>query len=552
MTAQFTAWYLLSSPIYTSRAWRIIVTKMTALAYNRTPPLPAYTPYEGLDHVSVSGVSQPYWIEKALPMIPVRASSIFSNSANSKHIVYRADTFDQNDSGISWNTTAKLDLDSECTPTNLSIRRRRSKALRHDSLGTVRTQRLSIGIKTFLTEEQYGIGMHLAKANHYFREKKWEIFPELGPRCGDTSDGSISINTTSTSFSSKIHRLRLPKRIKNFQITQIDGFSVKFTPVSDQMRLTIDNIKPVIRRMKSQTRNLKPLCHQIQHSLVKKTSRMQIRCQRRKNDPENNRPRFDGRTSETPPSLRSQFSMSSFRDRHTITARGPFEDEEYSSVFKTKSDRPSTGPIYQRLRKISSRPQISNSHSQVKGGSIGLRKCASSSFSTTISQHEINSTANITGRTGRSYSQPPEYSAKAHGSTSESDISPARILFYERSDTRSPLSHGKDSEVIADPGKKAINFLPEYARHLRSKSKLTTKASLELVSSAYDGALRKISGMQAERRRTEMKKQIRLIRPVERYYDGCITHWVWICENCWEQRVRAIPGYDFLDLDLEW
>lgn len=45
-----------------------------------------------------------------------------------------------------------------------------------------RGERCSLTFKAFLSEEQYGVGMHLAKANHYFREKKWEIFPELAPQ----------------------------------------------------------------------------------------------------------------------------------------------------------------------------------------------------------------------------------------------------------------------------------------------------------------------------------------------------------------------------------
>lgn len=46
------------------------------------------------------------------------------------------------------------------------------------------------------------------------------------------------------------------------------------------------------------------------------------------------------------------------------------------------------------------------------------------------------------------------------------------------------------------------------------------------VAAAYDGAKQKIADVQAARRRAEMKKQIRLVGPIDQYPDGSINRWV--------------------------
>ncbi|KAL1991595.1 hypothetical protein VTN49DRAFT_4903 [Thermomyces lanuginosus] len=62
-----------------------------------------------------------------------------------------------------------------------SITSKQWKHATHPSLQEKR--RSSVILRTFLFEEHYGTStsMNMAHANHYFRHKKWELFPELAP-----------------------------------------------------------------------------------------------------------------------------------------------------------------------------------------------------------------------------------------------------------------------------------------------------------------------------------------------------------------------------------
>lgn len=123
-----------------------------------------------------SAVSVNYmWLWKPLPRLPEqRNSSVYSRESIIDNYIDRDDKDDYTDLMLSEPDDAGQPLKS---PPAFS----QPSSTGFGGQGE-RPERCSLTFRTFLSEEQYGVGMHLAKANHYFREKKWEIFPELAPQ----------------------------------------------------------------------------------------------------------------------------------------------------------------------------------------------------------------------------------------------------------------------------------------------------------------------------------------------------------------------------------
>lgn len=446
--------------------------------FNKSAPVLLSTSLAGLEiGVPPPTLSRALSVDKPLPRIPDRTSSICGTESTIHVSEYTDNPLDHDHLLSSRRNRSNPDVDSDASSTRFY--RKRNVAQRN-SLTIRASERYSIGFKAFLTEEQYGVGMHLARANHYFREKKWEIFPELGPQAARRDASPIPMR------SPRKGRPRLPKGFSRQQLCQGEVFGI----------------------------NLKPVASHIQHKLVTKTSRLRLRMLS-----------LEGRDEKESPRLsRNDSSSSSSKDSDRTLVNNCFE-----SVESPDTSKHSFATIRQRMRDMS--PWIVTTPSELKEESIALWKTTSTTVVNMISHAENKLTTAKTTRS-RSSSQPtPAYRLRQHTSSTSVDTPSANEpLPLVRAVTEKPIlsiqTHFHASSSPSPSTTERGGGLPDYARHIRSKSKSKTKDTMVFVAAAYDGAKQKIADVQAARRRTEMKKQIRLVGPIDRYPDGSINQWV--------------------------
>lgn len=452
--------------------------------YNKSAPVLLSTSLAGLEiGVPPPTRSRAVAVDKPLPRIPDRTSSICGTECTIDLSDYNEKPLDHDNLLSSGRNRSKHDVDSDAASTRFY--RKRNVAHRN-SLTARASDRYSIGFKAFLTEEQYGVGMHLARANHYFREKKWEIFPELGPQAA-RRDVSSPIPTRSP----RKGRPRLPKGFSRQQLCQGEVFGIK----------------------------LKPVASHIQHKLVTKTSRLRLRMMSLEEKDEEESPR------ETAQLSRNDSSTSSSKDSDRTLVNNVIESVEGPDTLK-----PSFATVRQRIRDTS--PWIVTTRSELKKESIALCKATSTTVFNMVSHAENKLTTAKTTRS-RSSSQPtPAYRLRQHTSSTSVDASSANEpLPLVRVVTEKPIlsiqTHFHASSSSPSPSTtERGGGLPDYARHIRAKSKSKTKDTMVFFATAYDGAKQTIADVQAARRRAEIKKQIRLVGPIDQYPDGSINHWV--------------------------
>ncbi|KAF3388291.1 hypothetical protein DPV78_012172 [Talaromyces pinophilus] len=452
--------------------------------FNKSAPVLLSTSLAGLEiGVPPPTRSRALSVDKPLPRIPDRTSSICGTESTIHLSEYTDKPLDHDHLLSSGRNRSKPDVDSDASSTRFYHKR---NVAHRNSLTTRASERYSIGFKAFLTEEQYGVGMHLARANHYFREKKWEIFPELGPQAA-RRDASSPTPTRS----SRKGQPRLPKGFSRQQLRQGEVFGI----------------------------NLRPVARHIQHKLVAKTSRLRLRMMSlEERDEEGESPRETARLS------RNGSSSSSSKDSERTLINNVIE-----SIESPDTSKPSIATVRQRMRDMS--PWIVTTHSELKEESIALWKTTSTTVLNMVS-HAENKLATAKTTRSRSSSQPtPAYRLRQHTSSTSVDTPSANEpLPLVRAVTEKPIlsiqTHFHASSSPSPSTTERGGGLPDYARHIRSKSKGKAKDTMVFVAAAYDGAKQKIADVQAARRRAEMKKQIRLVGPIDQYPDGSINQWV--------------------------
>jgi hypothetical protein len=167
------------------------------------------------------------WLWKPLPKLPQRESSVYSRESIIDNYMDRNDkdesTYIQPDFIRSEPDVAQQSIKPPAAPSQVSLA---------DVAG--QEKRGSLMIKAFVTEEQYGMGMHLAKANHYFREKKWEIFPELAPQ-----PAVRTLNPSSRSRKWAFHRKRHQTESYGHTSSESDGFALNLDPIRTYVKKTL-------------------------------------------------------------------------------------------------------------------------------------------------------------------------------------------------------------------------------------------------------------------------------------------------------------------------
>jgi hypothetical protein len=306
-------------------------------------------------------------------------------------------------------------------------------------------------------------------------------------------------------------------------VCQGEGFGISLKPVAEHMKPVIEHIKPVFNHMKTQTENLKPVASHIQHTLVTKTSRLRLRMMsHEEKEEEEENPRETTRLS------RNDSSCSSSKDSDRTLVNNAIETVE--SPDASNPTKPSFATARQRMRDMS--PWIVTTRSELKEESLALWKSTSTTALNIVSRAENKSAAATTTRS-RSYSHPSPDGLRPHTSSASVDTSPAHEpLQVVRVVTEKPVlsiqTHFHASPSTAERGGRGVSVisLPNYARHIRAKSKSKTKDTMVFVAAAYDGAKQKIADVQAARRRAGIKKQIHLVGPIDQYPDGSFHQWV--------------------------
>ncbi|QKX57505.1 uncharacterized protein TRUGW13939_04619 [Talaromyces rugulosus] len=190
----------------------------------KLPPTPVGSSLEGLE-IGIPPVqfTNP-WLSKPLPKIPDRTSTIYSKESIINSYLNRPDTNDD---------TRTKHTKNGSTSHPRRFGRKRNATANRNSMSRMSDQanRCSLTLRTFLSEEQYGVGMHLAKANHYFREKKWEIFPELGPQ--------PVIQHGQQNRNQNLKRKRILGGSHIRQISNCDNFNFNLRPIADYMQQTL-------------------------------------------------------------------------------------------------------------------------------------------------------------------------------------------------------------------------------------------------------------------------------------------------------------------------
>lgn len=482
-------------------------------AFNKSAPVMVSTSLEGLEiGIPPPTGLQAAWLDKPLPSLPDRTFSVYGTESTIDLSDCIEKPLNHDDLLTLGRNRSKSDVDSDAASTRFYHKR---NVANRKSLNKRASERYSIGFKAFLTEEQYGVGMHLARANHYFREKKWEIFPELGPQT--TSRDASSPTATK---SPRKGRPRLPKAFSKQQLCQGEVFGISLKPVAEHMKPVIEHIKPIVNHMKTQTENLKPVASHIQHKLVTKTSRLRLRMMPvEEKEEEVESPQAVTRLSRNDSSSSSSKDSDRTLVNHIIE---PVESPETSSLTKS-----SFATVRQHMRDIS--PWIVSTRSELKQESIALWKSTSTTVLNIVSHAENKLTATTMTRS-RSCSAPSlAYRLRQHTSNTSVDTSSANEpLPIVRVMTEKPIlsiqTHFQaSSPTTTNRGGVSVNSIPDHARHFRGKSKSKTKGTMVFVAAAYAGAKQKIADVQAARRRAGMKKQIRLVGPIDQYPDGSIN-----------------------------
>jgi hypothetical protein len=459
------------------------------------PPVAVSTSLEGLE----IGVPPPkrgaLWLEKPLPKLPDRTSSICSEESSSaielvlENHHHQQQQHHYQDDLSNGRKRAKSDSPE---PTGRFYRRRN---IAHRNSVTRSQERASIGFKTFLTEEQYGVSTHLSKANHYFREKKWEIFPELAPpqaqsvRYNGSPVSSTASSSTSKSARRNLVRPRLPRGFSRQQIYhQGEVFGI----------------------------DLKPVASQIQQTLVNKKSQLQLRLMKKPSqEGEEEEEETEVRVSVVP---RSRNNSSSTNDSDTTTLIG---------IVDSSDIKRSIAMVRQRMREMSpwSRPGSSDDDSHE--GSISLWKSTSTSVLNLVSTLETKVQGSKLAKT---FSQPVD----VHLSDAASEIESVHDNSHDNHDDPEPELEPEPEPIpqalpkirgkpikpilaIQTHFDSSVVSLPECNKTIRAKS--------SYILIAFDGAKKKLAAVKAARRRAELKKNLHVVGPMDKYHDGSVNQW---------------------------
>lgn len=314
----------------------------------------------------------------------------------------------------------------------------------------------SLMSRAFLNEEQYGVGIYMARANHYFREKKWEIFPELAPQQNLKSFSPEHQRKRKWNTTRRIRRRPAWKdRFDYHAEGAVQGFKTIHTYMT----------KPRLRK------NL----HEASQTFHRPALFPQPYCP----------PRFD-LLPESRPSSTS--TIDSFEIQRTLA------DVNEQLKYVTLQDRMDSSedslplPRDDWLRPMTS---VMNDHNELPGSSYRPTRC-------------IPHTQPVPRTIGRGSYRGLQFLRRFKAE------SQGQCEIKERSEEHSTKPVASPLSLIAT----------------RSGSSQSSLTSSRTFLAAWDRAKQLLTEQRAARRRMELKKQIRLIGPIDHYPDGTVNQWM--------------------------
>ncbi|KAH8694122.1 hypothetical protein BGW36DRAFT_454680 [Talaromyces proteolyticus] len=226
------------------------VDPLTRADRKMLPPTPVSKSLEGLE-IGIPPIkfTNP-WLSKPLPKLPDRTSSLYSRESLIDSYMNRPATSDS--------PASHKKATSESHQEGRFYRRRNSCS--RNSMARINGQanRCSLTLRTFLSEEQYGIGMYLARpatSNHYFREKKWEIFPELAPQSSAQNPQTVTKSRKRRGLKRKRSQARSHHK-PNFSSSE--NLSLNLRPIADYMQQTLAKKTSQLRLRKKTSQTSTP------------------------------------------------------------------------------------------------------------------------------------------------------------------------------------------------------------------------------------------------------------------------------------------------------
>ncbi|KAJ9206903.1 hypothetical protein DTO021D3_1639 [Paecilomyces variotii] len=429
--------------------------------YRQPPPVKPSKSLEGLEvvvppgtffisqsDISVDILNKPL-PAKPLPETPERSSSLSSQDSLLETFIYRTSTETTDDSHIpvasdpyDYSTV----LTRPATAGALSTR---------PSLGQLSRDKVSsLSLKAFMTQERFGGDIHARiKAGPYFREKKFDFFPELATPSG----------LQAATYSGRSHGLK--RRLRG-----------RKSPVS--LPASLEFGRSGSRWLSSENKALL-LGHGIRDSI---RSCMQKTASRKKS--------HDQKTQR--PNVKSNHPYAQRGAYHAVDSKSLYEDSE-SGLQQNFVD------VYHRMRTLPISP----------GTSSG------SSFSSSRSRTLVTQSSRQQLYPTESYE---DYGFKAGG-----DLLLYRRASYSKgSNDTVPRHPRRTSSMIEMRQCTCINPTPPLTQprstQLQQQTQQYVKAlhsGTSQMISALDGAKKKLMETRADRRRAELKKQIKMVGPVD-------------------------------------
>ncbi|KAL1859271.1 8-oxo-dGTP diphosphatase [Paecilomyces lecythidis] len=428
--------------------------------YRQPPPVKPSKSLEGLEvvvppgtfFISQSDISVDIFNKplpaKPLPETPERSPSLYSHDSLLETFIYRTSTETTDDSHI----PVASDLDDfsraitrPATAGHLSTR---------PSLAQLSRDKVSsLSLKAFMTQERFGGDIHARiKAGPYFREKKWDFFPELATPSG----------LQATTYPGRSNGLK--RRLRG-----------RKSPVSLPASLEFGRSGT---RWLAENKAL-VLGHGIRDSI---RSCMQKTTSRKKSYEQN----------KQKPNARSN---------HPYAQRPAYDAMDSKAWYETSKPGPQQDyvDVYDRMRTLSISPDPS----------------CGSSFSSSQSRTLVN-------QSSRQQLYPTE-SYEDYGFKTGGDLLLYRRASYSKDSYRAaPKPPRRTSSMIEMRKCTCINPTPPLPQprsaQLQQQTQQYVKAlhnGTSQMISALDGAKKKLMETKADRRRAELKKQIKMVGPVD-------------------------------------
>lgn len=457
--------------------------------YRQPPPVKPSKSLEGLEVVVPPGKEPPGTFlfsrsdisvdilnkplpAKPLPETPERISSFYSNDSLLDTYIHRTPT----------ETTDAFHIPAVSNPDDFPETLRRSTTAgttsARPSLAQLSRDKVSsLSLKAFMSQERFGGDIHARiRAGPYFREKKWDFFPELANPSG--LQAATSRARPHGLIFKKTRRHRAPRSPVSLPASLEFGRSGgRWLSAENKALLLGQGLRDSIRSCVQKTVSRKRSCR--------------CDCEKRK---------------EKPP-MKPNYPYS-HRPTYDIIDSKSLYDDSRSGLQQDLVD------VYEQMKILSISPGSSSDSSS--GSSFGSSQ-RSPALSHKFSHQQLDSPTELYEdygfKTGGDllFSHQQSYSGGSH----------ATVARHLRRTSSMFEMRGYTSVNPTRPLSPPVS--PPLQQHTQPYVKALHNGTSQMMS-ALDGAKKKLRETKADRRRAELKKQIRLVGPVDPWQHAGVNY----------------------------